>query len=85
MTDILLISRDQCPYCENAKKLLAKKSLEYREQKIGVDIDRETVLESYPGHRMLPIIVVDGSVLGGYNELLDWLYPPMGNDDEQLS
>ena len=44
---------------------------------IGENISREEVLDMYPDLAVLPIVVINDAPIGGYNELLDYLYPPM--------
>lgn len=74
---IKLITREECSYCDQAKTLLKQHNLEYSELQIGKDIEREMVLERYPGYKVLPIVVVDNKPIGGYNELLDHIFPPL--------
>jgi len=81
---ITLITRDSCPYCEQAKRLLTDNDFSYIEKKIDVDIDRETVVQSYPSQKILPVVVSeDGRLIGGYTELLDEMFPlPQIKEDE---
>ena len=74
---IKLITREECSYCDQAKTLLKQHNLEYSELQIGKDIEREMVLEQYPGYKVLQIVVVDNKPIGGYNELLDYIFPPL--------
>lgn len=62
-------SKDQCPYCDQAKKLLESRGVEYEERRIGSGWTREQLLESVPGARTVPQIFIDGELVGGYTEL----------------
>ena len=74
---ITIITRESCVYCDNVKKLLGDNGYTYTEQEIGKNIDREFVLWQYPTQKMLPIVVVNDELVGGYIELLDLIHPPM--------
>lgn len=72
-----LVTRQDCTYCEQAKSLLAEKSMIFEEIQIGRDITRDEVLAKYPGLKTLPIVIKNDVVLGGWAELLDDMYPPL--------
>lgn len=62
-------SKEICPYCIQAKKLLEFKGVEYQEKKIGADYTKEDLLEEIPTARSVPQIIIDDQVIGGYTEL----------------
>jgi len=77
---IELITRTDCVYCNNAKTLLKTENKNWKERLIGTDIEREDVINQWPNNKVLPIILVNGELMGkggGYSDLLDYLYPPM--------
>lgn len=85
---IEIITRDDCTYCVQAKQLLRDNNAEFTELHIGLDIMREDVLETYPECKVLPVVVVDGVCIGGYTDLLDYMFPaleiePEDDDDEE--
>jgi arsenate reductase-like glutaredoxin family protein len=41
-------SKDNCPYCDQAKALLKQKGIEIQERKIGHGYTREDLLEAVP-------------------------------------
>lgn len=82
MSDIVLITRLECNYCDNAKALLESRGHTYTEKCIGYDIQREEVLELYSTQKLLPVVVIDEQLIGGYLELLDWLNPPLQEQEE---
>ena len=47
--------------------------MEFIERKIGVDVTREQLLEIAPHARTVPQIVIDGTVIGGYDQLAKYL------------
>ena len=62
-------SKNQCPYCTQAKALLESRGIEYEERNIENGWDREDLLAAVPGARTLPQIFLDEEHVGGFNEL----------------
>lgn len=62
-------SKDNCPYCVQAKQLLTIKGIEYEEKKIGESYTKEDLLEAVPDARSVPQIFLDGNHVGGFTEL----------------
>ena len=69
-----LYTKDNCPFCTNAKTLLTNKGIEYSEIKIGRDVTREEFMEALPAAKTVPQIylTVSGSefLVGGFIELV---------------
>jgi len=66
-------SKDNCAFCTKAKALLETRHMEFIERKIGVDVTREQLLEIAPLARTVPQIVIDGTVIGGYDQLAQYI------------
>jgi glutaredoxin len=62
-------SKNQCPYCDQAKALLKQKGIEFEERKIGEGYTREDLLESVPTARTVPQIFLGEQLIGGFQEL----------------
>ncbi len=62
-------SKPQCPYCDQAKALLASKGIAVEERKIGEGYTREQLLEAVPTARTVPQIFLDEELVGGFAEL----------------
>ena len=62
-------SKDNCPYCVQAKALLTQKGIEYLEHKIGDGWTKEDLLEAVPDARTVPQIFLDGELVGGFSDL----------------
>jgi glutaredoxin len=62
-------SKDQCPFCDQAKMLLNNKGIQFEERKIGYGYSREDLLQQVPTARSVPQIFLDGELVGGFNEL----------------
>jgi Glutaredoxin and related proteins len=68
----VIYSKDNCPFCEKAKHLLASHNIEYAENKVGVDVTREELLELVPHARTVPQIFLYGNYIGTYQELVQY-------------
>ena len=62
-------SKDQCPYCDQAKALLKSRNIEFEERNVSQNWTREQLLEAVPTARTLPQIFLDDAHVGGFNEL----------------
>jgi glutaredoxin 3 len=73
INNVVVWSRDHCTYCVKAKNLLEIKGIEYEERNISAGVwTREQLLEACPGARTVPQIVIDGTVIGGYDQLEEY-------------
>ena len=63
-------SKNQCPYCVMSKNLLRSNGVEYEERNISEGPwTKEQLLEAVPHARTLPQIILDGNLIGGYDQL----------------
>lgn len=70
---IIIWGKPQCPHCEAAKRMLDAREIQYEYKQLGVDFEREQVLEEFPEARTFPQIVVNGVKIGGYDKLGTYL------------
>ena len=70
---IVIYGKPQCPFCDSAKALCEARNLEYTYKQLGVDFNREEVLELFPGARTFPQIKVNGKSIGGYDGFPQYL------------
>ncbi len=69
MNTIKIYTTSFCIYCYSARRLLKKLGLEFEELNVGRDPElRDILIEKYRW-RTLPIITVNGTLIGGYREL----------------
>ena len=66
-------SKDQCPYCDQAKALLTQQGVPFEEKKIGHGYTREELLEAVPTARTVPQIIINGKSIGGFTELRKYI------------
>jgi len=69
MIKAIVWSKDQCPYCDQAKNLLKMKGIEFEERNVSHDWTREQLLEAVPNARSVPQIFLDEQLIGGFTEL----------------
>jgi glutaredoxin len=72
-----IYTKDQCPYCVQAKNLFKSKGWEYTEHFISEDT-RTQLLEEMTTRigttpRTVPQIFIDDQAIGGYTDLVAWL------------
>ena len=69
---ITVYSKNNCPFCQQAKNLLTRKGVQFEEINIDVDADAKRFIMA-EGHRTVPQIYSDGQVLveGGFQGLKD--------------
>jgi glutaredoxin 3 len=63
-----IYSKPQCPYCDMAKALSEREGHDLTVKMLDEDFNRETLMETFPGARTFPQIIVDGNKIGGYTE-----------------
>jgi len=62
-------SKDNCPFCDQAKALLNQQGIAFEERRIGAGHTREQLLEAVPTARTVPQIFLDNEYIGGYTDL----------------
>lgn len=65
MTEYLIITMDDCIYCDRAKALLAEQSKTYREINV-MEAPEMGTLAALVGQNTLPLVL---QVVGGFSEL----------------
>ena len=63
-----IYSKPQCPFCTQAKALAEREEHDFTYKMLDEDFDRETLMETFPGARTFPQIIVDGDKIGGFTE-----------------
>ena len=77
MMKVEIYTKDQCPYCVQAKNLFKSKGWEFTEHHINATT-RDTLLENLTirlgeSPRTVPQIFIDDQAIGGYTDLVTWL------------
>jgi glutaredoxin len=62
-----------CPMCNQAKTLAKSKGLEFENIDIGTTITVEEFQTQFPNARSVPLILIDGDLVGGFVEFKNYL------------
>ena len=70
MADVVVYSKDYCPYCVKAKALLKRKNIAFSEIDITHDENlQKEMVEKSGGRKTVPQIFINGESIGGYDNL----------------
>jgi len=69
MKKAIVWSKDLCSYCDQAKKLLEAKGVDFEERRIGHGWTVQQLHEAVPNAKSVPQIFVDDEYVGGFTEL----------------
>lgn len=67
MSDIKVYTTATCPWCTKVKNYLSDKGLEYQEIDVGRDPEAVEEMVALTGQRNVPVTVIDGEVIVGFN------------------
>ena len=70
--DVLIFTRDGCPFCAKAKGLLADAGMDYTELKLGDDAPLKAV-RAASGRDSVPQVFIDGRHIGGSDALEEYM------------
>jgi len=73
MNSVIIWSKYNCPYCDQAKSLLKDRRIPFEERKIGDGYTKEELLEAVPNARTVPQIIINGASIGGFTELRKYI------------
>ena len=69
MTEVTIYTTPYCPYCVNAKRLLERKGVAYREINVANDSQLRIEMEQRRRRRTVPQIWIDDYHVGGCDDL----------------
>ena len=70
---IMIYGKPGCTFCEQAKNLCITRGYVYEYKTLDEDYTKEQLLETFPGARTVPQIVVNGLKVGGYNDFVKYI------------
>jgi glutaredoxin 3 len=73
MSNVIIWSKYNCPYCDQAKALLKQRDVRFEEKKIGDGYTKEELLEAVPNARTVPQIIINGNLIGGFTKLRKYI------------
>ena len=69
MSDITLYTTEPCSFCARVKGLLKARGVEFAEVNLSKDPQGRVELVGRTGMMTFPQVVIDGELLGGFNEV----------------
>jgi glutaredoxin 3 len=69
MSDVTVYTTDPCSFCARVKGLLKARGVEFAEINLSKDPDGRVELARKTGMMTFPQVLVDGQLLGGFNEV----------------
>ena len=67
--EIVIYTKDPCPYCVRAINLLNEKKIAFKEIDLTDKFDEIERIKQETGWRTVPIILINGRLIGGYDDL----------------
>lgn len=68
--EIKVYSTSTCPYCRRARGFLAEKGVEFEEFDVLENQSARNEMIAKSGQMGVPVIIIDGQVIVGFNPLL---------------
>lgn len=69
MSQVTVYTTDPCSFCARVKGLLKARGVEFSEVNLARDPDGRAALARETGMLSFPQVVVDGQLVGGFNEV----------------
>jgi glutaredoxin 3 len=67
---ITVYTTDACPFCVRVKQLLDARGMQYDEINLARDADGRAQLSQRTGMMTFPQVLIDGALVGGFQETL---------------
>jgi glutaredoxin 3 len=71
VVDIIIYTKDYCPYCKKAKELLNSKGAKFTEIDVTQDADKLKEMVVRSGLKTVPQIFINGQHIGGCDDLFE--------------
>lgn len=69
MAKVLIYKKNPCPYCDRAINFLTDKGIEFDVVDLTDKPEEIDRIKNETGWRTVPIIMIDGKLIGGYTDL----------------
>ena len=70
---VTIYSKENCPYCKMAEQLALQHNSIVMYKVLGEHFDAKELMETFPGARTFPQIILNDEKIGGYSALLTLL------------
>lgn len=69
MASVRIYTKDPCPYCVRAIRLLTEKNIDFEEIDLTDQWEEMDRIKNETGWRTMPVILIHGKLVGGYDDL----------------
>jgi glutaredoxin 3 len=69
MTNVIIYTKENCPYCKMAKELFAAHHVAYQEVRVDLDEAKREEMMRLSNRRTVPQIFINDQSIGGYDDL----------------
>lgn len=69
MAKVLLYKKNPCPYCDRAVNFLEGRGIDFEVIDLTNNMDELERIKNETGWRTVPIIMVNGKLIGGYTDM----------------
>lgn len=76
MKNVVIYTQDLCGYCVEAITEFESRDWEYTSHNIKHEDNYNNLKELLPDVKTVPQIWIDDEYIGGYDELMEWLFVP---------
>jgi len=70
MKNVTIYSKDYCPYCKAAKRILQSRGIEYAEIDVQIHPEKLAEMVARSKRRTVPQIFFDDQHIGGHDDLV---------------
>lgn len=71
MNQVVIYTKNYCPYCARAKHLLTRKGIAFEEIEVTFNPEGQQEMIARSGRRTVPQIFIDGAHIGGSDDLAE--------------
>lgn len=71
MANVIVYSKEICPYCRMAKELLSARGIPFKEIRIDLDENKRDEMIRLSNRRTVPQIFINEQSIGGYDDLAE--------------
>ena len=69
MAKVIMYKKNPCPYCDRAEIFFKNRDIKIEIVDLTNNMDELNRIKTETGWKTVPIIMIDGKLIGGYNDL----------------
>jgi len=68
MSNVVIYSTPNCPYCVMAKEYLSEKNIAFTDHNVGLDKTKAEEMVKKSGQMGVPVVDIDDNIVVGFNK-----------------